>query len=51
VEGCRIRDELIIACVNSRPSSSQIPTRVASSFDHPDWIFKVELSLVQGSNG
>src|ERR1700720_721132 len=25
VEGCGIRDELIIACSNSRPSSSQFP--------------------------
>ena len=25
VEGCRIRHELIIACSNSRPSSSQFP--------------------------
>ena len=25
MEGCRIRDELIIACSNSRPSSSQFP--------------------------
>src|ERR1700688_1875873 len=45
VEGCGIRDELIIACSNSRPSGSQIPTRVASSFDHPDWIFKVEAAM------
>src|ERR1700688_4473379 len=45
VEGCGIPDELIIACSNSRPSGSQIPTRVASSFDHPDWIFKVEAAM------
>src|SRR5258708_40058216 len=30
VEGCRIRDELIIACSNSRPSSFSPATKLAS---------------------
>src|ERR1700719_622245 len=45
VEGCRIRDELIIALQQFLPIKFAIPTRVASSFDHPDWIFKVEAAM------
>jgi hypothetical protein len=45
VEGCGIRDELIIACSQFPPIKFAIPTRVASSFDYPDWIFKVEAAM------
>jgi hypothetical protein len=45
VEGCGIRDELIIACSNSRQSKFARPTRVAYSFDHPERIFKVEAAM------
>ena len=41
VEGCRIRDELIIACSNSRQSSSQFPR----------WIFKVEAAKCRSGRG
>jgi hypothetical protein len=31
------------------PIEFAIPTRVASSFDHPDWIFKVEAAMPKRS--
>ena len=31
------------------PIKFAIPTRVASSFDHPDWIFKVEAAMPKQS--
>ncbi len=49
MEGCGIPDELIIAYSNSRRIKFAIPTRVASSFDYPDWIFKVEAAMPKRS--
>ena len=45
LEGCGIRDELIIALQQFPPIKFAIRTHVASSFDHPDWIFKVEAAM------
>jgi hypothetical protein len=48
VEGCRIRDELNHCIQQFPPIKFAIPTRVAS-FDHPDWIFKVEAAMPKRS--